>query len=84
MRNAKKGETTSFAVAASTSVRPERGSARPVGAAVTVESLSYPHTAEVLYDSGRVGLDGRHWVKVAVRTGSGPAWGVHVEATDLL
>ena len=77
-----KGAKATFAEAAATSVRPVNPA---VGARVRVKSLRYAHTATVLHHAGHVGLDGRHWVQVAVTAPTAPnePWEVHVEHHDL-
>lgn len=77
----KDGNSTTFAEAAATSVKPPRLSP---GDSVKVSSLDYRHTAKVVHNAGSVGLDGRHWVEVEVFAhGETKAWHVHVEAGSL-
>lgn len=74
----KRGEVTSFAAAAGTSVRPPK---LTPGTSVRVANLTYHHTARVLRNVGAPGGDGRHWVHVEVLSGlGGEPWEVHVEA----
>lgn len=49
------------------------------------KQFKYPHTAEIIYDSGHgAGADGRDWVQVAITIPGGSApWKVHVERKDL-